>query len=242
MRVDAPPRYVRTKEALIEMIKKEEFPNNRLPAETALCELLGVSRTTIREALIALNREGFITKKHGLGNLIHRSTLDARMRMDQVQDFRKMLEQAGYTVHWERSVPEWTSRAQVEYIDLSDLEEDEFLMIESTVYADGRPAIYGINYIMAEYVRRDAKSLLSGEGTFYDFMSKYVTEEIANSIIVFRPMVAEERIAAHLQMGENIPLISWQGSFMGIFDHLLCRNMIFFHPDIVDLTLLRKWA
>ena len=81
------PLYLEAKTELMKMFKKGDFKNNKLPPEDKLSEMLGISRSTIWEALIALDREGIITKKQGIGNLIHRSTLEIKMRIDLVQDF-----------------------------------------------------------------------------------------------------------------------------------------------------------
>ena len=81
------PLYVQAKKKIIDMIQSGVFKDNKLPPESSLSETLGISRTTIREALIALNRDGVITKKQGVGNLFHLSTLNTRMRIDQIKDF-----------------------------------------------------------------------------------------------------------------------------------------------------------
>ena len=39
---------------------------SRLPRETVLSEELGISRTQLRDALAELDREGFITRRHGV--------------------------------------------------------------------------------------------------------------------------------------------------------------------------------
>jgi len=50
-----------------------------LPAERVLCELLDVSRTTLRKAIADLVDEGVLLHRHGAGTFIHR----ARPRVDQ---------------------------------------------------------------------------------------------------------------------------------------------------------------
>jgi len=88
-RIKYSPLYLEAKTELIKMIKKGDFKNNKLPPEDKLSEMLGISRSTIREALITLDREGIITKKQGIGNLIHNSVLESKMRIDIIQDFLK---------------------------------------------------------------------------------------------------------------------------------------------------------
>src|SRR2546425_12428285 len=45
---------------LVELIASGGFPDHRLPPERVLCDLLGVSRAPLREALSALNHLGVI--------------------------------------------------------------------------------------------------------------------------------------------------------------------------------------
>ena len=54
----------------------------RLPRESVLAEILGISRTQLRDILASLEREGFITRRHGVGTIINRHVLDAQTRID----------------------------------------------------------------------------------------------------------------------------------------------------------------
>ena len=44
----------------------------RLPRESVLAEKMGISRTQLRDILASLEREGFITRRHGVGTIINR--------------------------------------------------------------------------------------------------------------------------------------------------------------------------
>ena len=50
-------------------------PGHRLPAERDLVRMFGVSRTTVREALDGLEREGLIVRRHGQGTFVARPPL-----------------------------------------------------------------------------------------------------------------------------------------------------------------------
>jgi len=60
---------------LRERIERGEFrPGDRLPTEEELCQLLGVSRTPVRQALNQLAQEGWIERKRKLGTRVRESS------------------------------------------------------------------------------------------------------------------------------------------------------------------------
>ena len=81
---------------------------DRLPRESVLSEMLGISRTQLRDILASLDREGFITRRHGVGTIINRHVLGAPARMDIEVEFLDMIRQSGHTpgVAFVRAAPE----------------------------------------------------------------------------------------------------------------------------------------
>ena len=70
---------------------------DRLPRESVLSEMLGISRTQLRDILASLDREGFITRRHGVGTIINRHVLGTSARMDIEVEFLDMIRQSGHT-------------------------------------------------------------------------------------------------------------------------------------------------
>ena len=68
------PLYAVVSEKIIAMIKSGELPDGaRLPAERVLAEQMGVSRTSVREAIRLLSLSGMLTSQQGSGTFVNAS-------------------------------------------------------------------------------------------------------------------------------------------------------------------------
>jgi GntR family transcriptional regulator len=119
--------------------------DGRLPGEEKLCELYGVSRTTIRSALGALAARGLIVRRQGMGNFVNQGARIANP-LDQVVDFCEVIESNGH-------------QASIQYLSAKILypasevaaalqRPNELAIERRTVFsADGAPVIFCINTI-----------------------------------------------------------------------------------------------
>jgi GntR family transcriptional regulator len=103
-----------------------------------------------------MERDGFVTKKRGVGTFIHRSALEATCRIEMEATFDELIKSAGFTPSRERGALRWipcnaeTARA------LRASEGDEALLADILMLADGTPAVYCINVIPKAIIKRDA--------------------------------------------------------------------------------------
>lgn len=73
----AQAEHQRVYEMLLERIRTGDLAeNSRLPAERSLCEIYGVSRVTIRQALLNLERDGLILRRQGQGTFVKPSKIE----------------------------------------------------------------------------------------------------------------------------------------------------------------------
>ena len=96
------PRQAKSIRAqLLTAMREGEYAHcDRLPRESVLSERLGISRTQLRDILASLDREGFITRRHGVGTVINRHVLGAQARMDIEVEFMDMIRQIGRPVEF----------------------------------------------------------------------------------------------------------------------------------------------
>jgi GntR family transcriptional regulator len=65
------PLPVQTQQYLLSLVERGVYePGEQLPSENELATQLGISRPTLREALLNLEQEGVVVRKHGVGTFI----------------------------------------------------------------------------------------------------------------------------------------------------------------------------
>jgi GntR family transcriptional regulator len=70
-KTDRRPLHLQTQQHLLSLIENEVYqPGQQLPSEADLAAQLGISRPTLREALLYLEQEGVIVRKHGVGTFV----------------------------------------------------------------------------------------------------------------------------------------------------------------------------
>ena len=73
------PVYKQLRELLREQIESGQLPiGSTLPAEIALADTFGVSRSTIRRAILDLTEDGLLKRKPRVGTIVIRSRVDDR--------------------------------------------------------------------------------------------------------------------------------------------------------------------
>ena len=146
---------VRIMHRILQEIKTGIYQDlSRLPPEVEIAETLGVSRTVVRDSLSILEREGFVTRKHGLGTIINRHVLSVVTRIDLEKEFLVMLREAGYhpTVPFVqvREHPAGEDLAQIMQIE----PDDTVIQVDRLVCADGVPTIFCEDYLVKKLVKR----------------------------------------------------------------------------------------
>lgn len=78
-------RYVTVYNKLFKMITEGTFPEgSRLPSEPELSKSLGVSRATLRQALVLLQDDGLVNNIRGKGNFIVKSTINKNIGLETI--------------------------------------------------------------------------------------------------------------------------------------------------------------
>ena len=178
----------------------------RLPRESVLAEKLGISRTQLRDILASLEREGFITRRHGVGTVINRHVLSVYTRMDIEIEFLDMIRQSGYqaavaSVH----VSDDLADAQISR-QLKIPEGTPVIRVDRLCTADGRPAIYCEDFIDRSRIQKPF-TLEDLQSPIFHFLQEFCGVCAYLDLTDLRPVTADAALAEIFQVPEGAPLL-----------------------------------
>ena len=90
------PLYLQLKEWMLERIRNKSFgPDAALPSERLLMSELKISRATVRQAVDALEREGWVERQHGRGTFVNHQKVE--QPTGRLSGFSENMRLAGFT-------------------------------------------------------------------------------------------------------------------------------------------------
>ena len=229
--------YMAIKKQILEIFTKETFEKNKLPSEAALAERLGISLVTLREALLMLALEGYISKRHGSGNYVHPSTLDYENRSCY---FAECLKKDGYEVEIRLRGQSW-QRADADLAGLLRLREGEKVLRNEIVYlADGKPAILTVGHIPdALLVRRDVEKMSFAK--IHVLIHDYCQRDVAHSLNEYMPMGLPQELSDLFELPAGTPIIASDQIFYDVYDNPVLFNRHYFYPGVYKVKTLQNW-
>ena len=190
--------------AISDAIKKNQFPaGSQLPSEFELIQMLGVSRTTLREALRTLEEQGAIHRRRGLGTFVSARSIIVK---DLSINFgiTEMITQAGFTPKTiECEVKEGEAHGEV--AKSLELEEGTPVCIVRRLrLADNTPIVWTEDIVPAAVLggKIPTESDLKAQ-SFYDYLERNHNIRIYEGTAVLRPIAAPKEVAAKLQIDRN---------------------------------------
>ena len=217
----------------------EYTDSERLPRESILAEKLGISRTQLRDILASLEREGFITRRHGVGTIINRHVLGSRSRMDIEVEFLDMIRQSGYKPGVENiQISEDTADTKIS-AQLQIPEGTPILRISRLCTADGRPAIYCEDVVEKALIRKPYTTKDLQQPIFH-FLQEFCGVYSYLDMTDLRPAVANAALAEIFQIPEGSPLLNMDEVDYDIDGKpVFCSNE-YFADGFFRHTVLRK--
>ena len=231
-------RSIRTQ--LLSAMREGEYAHcDRLPRESVLSEKLGISRTQLRDILASLDREGFITRRHGVGTVINRHVLGAQARMDIEVEFMDMIRQSGHTpgVAFVRAAEGAADEKAAGQLGIPV--GTPVLKISRLCTADGRPAIYCEDIVEKAKIRHPYTEAELRQPIF-DFLQSVCGLSSYLDLTDLRPVAADAFLSGIFQLPEGTPLLNMDEVDYDIDGAPVFVSREYFADGIFRHTVLRK--
>jgi GntR family transcriptional regulator len=181
----------------------------QLPPEVELATSLGVSRTTVREALLQLEQEGLVIRRHGHGTFVRssarlRGSLNANLSATEVIRSHGMEPGTSHARIERRTPPPGVA----EQLRLSA--SDIVIQLERVRTADGRPVIFTIDMMPArlfEDAAVEPEALLDPALSLYRLYAERLGRSITDGQASIRLTRADALAAERLAMPVDSPIL-----------------------------------
>ena len=226
---------------LLEEIRYGRYQDmKKLPPEVELAGQLGVSRTLLRDCLAILEREGFISRKHGVGTVINKHVLDVETRMDLEKEFLDMVKDAGYQAEI-ASVKVEIADCDRETADKLRLAPGEpIFRVDRLITADKRPAIYCVDHIGLRHVKTGVYDMAELKKPIFWFLEQYCRETVYMDLTEVRAVAADSRLAAVFATAEGTPLLHMDEVGYNFWGEPILMSKEYYMDGILKHTVMRK--
>ena len=221
-------------------IVNDEFDGGRIPPEAVLAEDLGVSRTTIRDALGKLEHEGAIYRKQGAGTFVNEAGLQIKSRLEEIWSYEQVLEDHGYKpvvkVLTDEILPVNGDTAEALGLE----EGDEVLVIEKVFMENATPVVLTRNRIPANLL--DAPHRKRKNLPIYEYLEEYCDRRLNYYVSEIVPVEFGADQAKKLGVKKGTLGLSFVEVGFDQNNEAVVFATSFFRDDLLRFRLIRRKA
>ncbi|MEZ4518679.1 MAG: GntR family transcriptional regulator [Chloroflexota bacterium] len=240
----APSLTDQVKSHIKELILNGEFPDGRIPAEMELAEVLGVSRTTVRDALGRLEMEGAINRRQGAGTFVNDPVLQIRSRLEEIWSYEAMLQAHGFApstvvveVASTTAGSDMVGSGTAEALNLEA--HDPVLFVKKLFLENDVPVILACN-VLPDWVFTRVIDQDELKRPIYELLDEYGLSRLSYYLTEIVPVLAVDDVSDLLQIAPGTPLISFDETGYDADNHPIIKSYSYFRDDLLRLRLMRR--
>jgi GntR family transcriptional regulator len=214
-------------------------PGSQLPTEAELCQMLGVSRTVVREALRVLEEDGLVARRHGVGTFVRDHPILKNLNFNF--GITEMIESAGLipgtshlAIHSETATHETEEQLRVPL-------GSPLITVERVRTADGHPVVYSLDTLSESLFQRagfDPQLLLTQ--SIYRVLQTTLGQSIEYGIARLLPVTPPRNVAEKLLLPTNALTLYIVQTDYSPTDEPLVYSREYHLPDAFDFIVWRR--
>lgn len=214
-------------------------PGSQLPTESELCEMLGVSRTVVREALRVLQDDGLVTRRHGVGTFVRNHPILKNLNFNF--GITEMIESAGLIPGTSHLAIETKNADHEKAEQLRVSVGTPLITVERVRTANGHPVVYSLDTFRESLLQRgefDPQLLLNQ--SIYNILQTSLGHVIEYGIARLLPVVAPNHVAEKLNLPPNALTLYIVQTDYSSADEPLIYSCEYHLPDAFDFIVWRR--
>jgi len=203
----AMPLYMQAIHEISHLIETGQFPTgSKLPSEAVLSETLGISRSTLREALGHLESYGIISRQQGVGTFVIAPNNEMlRGGIGVLEPFRNVVARANKqheVVHRDVKFSIDSIKARNE-LKIKDPIKFHFVKVIESV--DGKRCFYIEDYLIADLI--DESQIKTYQGSMLTYITESFKPKLPYSKTKIFAVGADKTVAKNLQISKGHPVL-----------------------------------
>ena len=214
-------------------------PGDRLPTETKLAQMLGVSRITVREALRLLEEDGIIIRRQGRGTFVRHLDLIIRNPLEVNTSVTEVIESKGLKAGtaWFKSDCTKADKMIAEKLNIAMT--SPVIILERVRTANGKPAVYTLDVLSKNIVGK--MQILKGfDGSLSKLLEEEYNQKIEYSVSRILPILPGTYISDKLKIEKLSPLLLVEEVDYSSEDKPIIYGREYWAPNVLEFTIFRK--
>lgn len=225
---------------LREMYEGQYKDAEKLPRETKIAADIGVSRTALRDGVAILEREGFVTRKWGVGTIINHHILAVKARLDIEEEFMDLIRHCSMEPKIV-DVKAVCDEAQERDIDIFGVKPgDVMIRVRRTILADGMPTIFCTDSFPKSFVRvmdYEKEELFE---PIFNFLSRRCGKNIVTDLTAIHAENATGIVKEELQVEEGEAVLYLNEIGYDLYGNPVLHSDEYYREGVITQTVLRK--
>lgn len=226
---------------LLALMREYGGMNDRLPTEEALAAKLGVSRVKLRDVLAALEANGYINRRKGLGTIINHYLLAETARLDIDNIYEELIEDSGFKANTLiRKLRRLDTTPELIATKLQLAVDEPIHVIEKVIYADQKPAIYLKDYVPPKHYNRDNIDMHLLARSTFRFVQELSDEVLENMVVRLDAIIAIDDVREELRLAEGSPILRLDSVCYGLRHTPILYSIEYHNTKMLPYTIHKR--